>query len=100
MEAMRFPSLVSSILVIALTASAWALPAQRAQDSAQVEAVFVLNLLRFVEWPASAFSGPGDPFRIVVIGDRAWAHELRNISRGKVVASRRIEVQDVQGDDN
>ncbi len=96
---MKSLSLVSWILVIALTAHASARPPQSAHDSAEVEAAFVLNLLRFVEWPASAFSGAREPYRIVVIGDNVFANELRKLARGKVVASRGIEVQDLKRDD-
>src|SRR5882757_899350 len=48
--------------------SVQALRAADAPTENQVQAVFLYNFSRFVEWPAQAFAQPNDPFVIGILG--------------------------------
>ena len=49
----------------------------------QVKAVFVFNFSHFVEWPASAYTAPTEPFVIGVLGSDALAAQLNEAVRGE-----------------
>lgn len=55
----------------ALAVAACAVPAAQAQALTQTElrARFLLNFLRFTEWPASAFPAAGTPVTLCVLGE-------------------------------
>lgn len=61
-----------------------------------VKAAYVLNFLRFTEWPASALPA-GAPFVVGVSADRALEDELLRITEGQQVRGRRIRVLRVRG---
>src|SRR5258708_23829975 len=52
--------------------SAHGLYAADAPTENQVQAVFLFNFSRFVEWPAQAFAAPNDPFVIGIVGSDAF----------------------------
>ena len=67
------------------------LHAQTAEASEErVKAVYLYKFLNYVEWPASAFTGPAAPYHIGVIGDDLVANELAGIIAGKTVNNRPI----------
>jgi hypothetical protein len=59
----------------------------------QVKAVLLLNLARFVEWPASAFDSPQSPLVIGVLGRDDFGPLLDEVVRGETVGGRAIELQ-------
>lgn len=67
------------------------LHAQAAEASEEkVKAVYLYKFLNYVEWPASAFAGPGAPYQIGVIGDDLVASELAAVIAGKTVNDRPV----------
>lgn len=58
-----------------------------------VKAAFLYNFARFVEWPASAFSGPRDPMTLCVLGEDPFGGELDQTVQGKSVLGRPIVVR-------
>jgi len=62
----------------------------------QVKAVFLFNFSRFVEWPASAFTGPGDPFVVGVFGHDPFGADLDQVVKGETVNGRPLEVRRVR----
>lgn len=56
----------------------------------KVKAVYLYKFLNYVEWPATAFAGPGAPYLIGVIGDDLVASELAGIIAGKSVNNRPV----------
>jgi hypothetical protein len=58
-------------------------PADGQLDEYQVKAAFVSNFANFVEWPATAFHSPQDPFSICVLGHNPFGHALRSLAEGK-----------------
>jgi hypothetical protein len=61
-----------------------------------VKAAFVLNFMKFVEWPASAFQSPEDPIVLSVLGNDPTAASLASLD-GKKVSGRRVVVRKVPG---
>jgi hypothetical protein len=53
-----------------------ALGAADAPTENQVQAVFLFNFSRFVEWPPQAFAAPGDPFVIGIVGSDPFGARL------------------------
>jgi hypothetical protein len=54
--------------------------------------VFLVNLPKFVEWPAQASTDAHDPFTICVAGANPFGSSLDDEVRGKTVASRPISI--------
>lgn len=46
----------------------------------QVRAAFVLNFVRYTEWPASSFESADSPYFVVVVGDDGVASALRELA--------------------
>jgi hypothetical protein len=59
----------------------------------QVKAVFLFNFSRFVEWPDSAFAGPGAPFVIGVFGYDPFGNQLEEATRGETVNGRPLVIR-------
>jgi hypothetical protein len=53
-----------------------ATPGSGAPTEYQVQAVFLFNFSRFVEWPATVFSTPDEPFVIGVLGEDPFGARL------------------------
>jgi hypothetical protein len=72
------------------------LSATRAQSPSaseyQVKAAFLYNFAKFVEWPASSFSGAAAPLRICVYGQDPFGPALRDIANDKSINGRKLEV--------
>ena len=60
-------------------------------DAAQVKAAFILNFLKFVEWPDAAT--PGAPITIVAVGDDELGAVLTKAATGQSFHGRTIEVR-------
>jgi hypothetical protein len=59
--------------------------AAEAPGEYQVKAVFVFNFSHFVEWPAQAFTEPGEPFVIGILGGDPFGARLDEAVRGEMV---------------
>ncbi len=60
-----------------------------------VKAAFLLNFMRFVEWPPTAFSSSDAPLTICILGRDPFGRFLTDIVRGETVQDRRIAVRRV-----
>jgi hypothetical protein len=69
-------------------------PAQAADGSGagDVKAAFVLNFMKFVEWPASAFRSPEAPIVLSVLGEDPIAASFASL-QGKTVSGRLVVVR-------
>ena len=69
----------------------------RAADTADVEsrieAAYIYNFARFVEWPAVAMAGP---LKIAILGHGDMATPLEELTRGKSINGRAIEVRQLK----
>jgi hypothetical protein len=82
-----------SLLMLLLVVAASAPPAHGGPSEYEVKAAFLYNFAKFVEWPASAFSAPGDALVVGVLGDDPFGDTLDRIAQNKSAQGRRIEVR-------
>jgi len=59
----------------------------------RVKAAFLYRFTEFVNWPDSAYSRPDSPFIIVIVGADALADEVRQITVGRTVGGRGVDVR-------
>jgi len=83
---------------VALAAATAPAPAQAPEQASvapeyQVKAVFLFNFAQFVEWPPSAFSDPGAPLVICVLGEDPFGPYLDQTVRGETVQAHPLAVQ-------
>lgn len=73
--------------------STYATEVQRA-DEYRVKAAFLLNFVKFVEWPAETFSTPTAPLHVCVLGADPFGEVLDAVVQGRIgthpIATRRI----------
>ena len=67
-----------------------ALAAAGAGES-DIKAAFILNFIKFVEWPASAFRSLEDPILLSVVGKDPVGDSIEGLS-GKTVSGRKVVV--------
>lgn len=70
--------------------------AQRAPslETVEVEAAFLVNFLRYTQWPREAFAYPDSPFVVTVVGSPQAAESVRAVARAASrVGGRPIQVQ-------
>jgi hypothetical protein len=58
------------------------------QTEYSVKAAFILNFLKFIEWPTES-----GPFKITVLGKNPFGSALDDVFKGKTVRGRRIQVK-------
>ena len=60
----------------------------------QVEAAFLVNFLRYTDWPPDSFTAPDQPYVITVVGSAQMADTMRRLTQVvPPVRGRRIEVR-------
>jgi hypothetical protein len=80
------------ILAGALTCAPAAEPAV---EEYHVKGAFLLNFVKFVEWPAEAFKGPEDAIAICILGANPFATALDQAARQVVVDKRTALVRQI-----
>ena len=64
-----------------------------APTEVEVQAVFLYNFSRFVEWPAQTFSAPGDPFVIGILGSDPFGARLDEAVRNEQINGHPLTVR-------
>jgi hypothetical protein len=62
----------------------------------QVKAAFLLNFVKFVEWPASAFPEQDSPISICILGADPFGKTLDQLVAGESVNGRKLTVERVK----
>jgi hypothetical protein len=62
----------------------------------QVKAAFLLNFIKFIDWPASAFADPGSPVAICILGEDPFGHALDQVVEGETVNGRKVALQRIK----
>jgi len=84
----RLRFLITPLLALALTAQA----APPSPNEYALKAVFLYNVVRFVDWPASAFSSRKDPLVIGIVGPDPFGPLLYEAIAGETYQGRPITV--------
>lgn len=86
-----WPKLAALLACISVCTVANAAAPVKEQD---LKAALTLKMVKYVEWPPSAFSGMQAPFVMCVVGDNALAKAFRNLENkplhGRAVSVRRV----------
>ena len=61
---------------------------------AEIKAAYLVNFIKFVEWPDSMFGSPGDPYQIALVGNDSIEAALMGVN-GMTVSGRRVVVRKV-----
>ena len=63
----------------------------------QIKASFVYTVAKFVDWPETAFDGPGTPMTFGILGNDAVADAISSALQGKRVHDRELRVKRLSG---
>jgi hypothetical protein len=86
-------ALVAAPVTTALDATAATATAAEGPGEYEVKAALLFNFARFVEWPASSFSGADAPFVVAVVGNDPFGPALERTLSGKAIGGRPIQVR-------
>jgi hypothetical protein len=59
----------------------------------EVKAAFLVNFLKFVEWPADRLPDATTPYVIAVIGGESFGAALQNATADRTIAARKVTVR-------
>lgn len=76
------------------------LPADESHTAYEIEAAYLFNFLKFVEWPGDAAADPQSKWVIGVVGDSPVGTELSLLAEGKNVEGRGLLVKKIHAKDN
>lgn len=62
----------------------------------QIQAAFLLNFTKFIEWPAGALGAPYASFNICILGNNPFGGALDQVVAGEVVYGRKVVVQKIE----
>jgi hypothetical protein len=86
-------------LIVFICASVMA-HAQTSMPEYQVKALFLLNFVKYVDWPATAASNANGPFVIGILGQDRFNDTLKDAAAGKAVNGRTIVIKHVSSTDD
>jgi hypothetical protein len=85
----------TSLALSLILASSCLAQAQGASEY-QVKAAFLLNFMKFVGWPPSAFENPNSPFSICILGDDPFGSDIDQLVAGESISGRRVTIERLQ----
>jgi YfiR/HmsC-like len=77
-------------------AGCWTLPSRGAAEQPSeydVKAAFLLNFVKFVEWPSTAFADSNSPIAICILGRDPFGHVMDDAVQGESVEGRKVTVR-------
>ena len=86
---------LTSALLLAFLLSSGASAQQTQPSEYQLKAAFVFHFAEFVDWPARAFTAPGSPMIIGILGDNPFGNELEQAVRGKSLNNHPLTVKPI-----
>ena len=70
--------------------------AQSQADEYRLKAAFLFHFAQFVDWPADASGNAGTPFVICVVGEDPFHGDLEQLVKGKLIATRPVQVRHIK----
>ena len=64
----------------------------------QVEAVFLFNFAKYVDWPPAAFTNTTAPITIGVLGTNPFGDSLQHVAEGKTINGRPVIIKHLAAD--
>ena len=92
----RWLALLLLACVPALVQASPAIPLARARTpgEVEVEAAYLVNFLRYTQWPSTSFTGPNSPYIVTVVGSQQAADSVRAVAAAAAgIEGRAIEVR-------
>lgn len=87
------------LLLLVSTSGGMCTQAQaQALDEYQVKAALLFNFIKFVEWPADAFSDDSAPIVVGVVGNDPFGGALDQAVNGKFIRGRQVVARRLRGD--
>ena len=65
----------------------------------RVKAAYIFNIASYVEWPEGTFAQTGAPMTIIVFGDDELAAEITEITAGRAVDGRPLQIKKTRDPD-
>jgi hypothetical protein len=62
----------------------------------QIQAAFLLNFTKFIEWPAGSLGASYASFNICVLGNNPFGSALEQVVAGEVVYGRKVVIQKIE----
>jgi hypothetical protein len=87
------PGLILGLLLQALFFNPPNVSAQETPSDYRVKATYVLNFLRFIQWPDDAFSDLKAPVVIGIVGEDPFGNQLPQVILGKTVQGRNLVIR-------
>ena len=76
------------VFICALITMSSSISGTAQQTEYSVKAAFILNFLKFIEWPTES-----GPFKVTVLGKNPFGSSLDDVFKGKTVRGRKIQVK-------
>jgi hypothetical protein len=86
---------LTAALAIGLVPLMLLAPGVRGQQptEAEVQAAFLMNFTKFIEWPANAFADTNSPFTMCILGKDPFGRALDDLLAGETVGTRNVAVR-------
>jgi hypothetical protein len=84
---------ISSILLFILCSIDMVSAQSPPQSEYKLQAIFLYNFTRFIDWPGSAFASRSEPFKIGIVGNDPFGSYLDEAVRGERVSGRPIVIE-------
>ncbi len=69
-------------------------------DEDQIKAGYLINFIRFVEWPERMFPSATSPITVCIVGDTPVASLVAEAAAGKVIGARAVHVRHPRASDD
>ena len=89
------PGFVCFLVALLFALGAGSARAAATASETEVKAAFIYNFVKFVDWPAEAFTADTAPFRVAVFGDDDVTGRLKVLLSDKKAHGRSFEVKRV-----
>ena len=93
----QLQALAASVLFALLPMGAICDTSQPQVSEHELKAALLFRVVKFIEWPASAFGAASAPFVMCVVGDEARARAFQSL-QGRLLNGRHVAVRRVTGD--
>lgn len=84
---------VTALFVACICAATPARAQERTLDEYQIKALFIFNLVQFVEWPVESHPTQDSPIRIGILGDNPFSGTLVAATKNEKVNGRAISIE-------